>query len=83
MNINQRVGDRIKKARLVKKWSREQLARRMDCTQQTVEKYEKGVVNISVRRLAQISNALGISITYFLQDDILLEHFKKILLPKS
>lgn len=83
MGINQKIGDRIKMARLDKKWSREQLARRMGICQQTIEKYEKGDVNISVRTLAKISSALGISIIYFLQDEILAQHFKKILLPKS
>lgn len=64
--INKKIGERIKEARLEKKLSREQVARRLGITQQTIEKYEKGEIDISVRRLIQISNILNVAITYFL-----------------
>lgn len=83
MDINQRIGAQMKLCRLERKLSREQVARRLGCSQQTIEKYENGSVNISVKRLVKISCVLGICITIFLQDEILHEHFKKILLPKS
>lgn len=69
-NVNQRVGARIKIARLEKKLSREQIARRLGIKQQTIEKYEKGSIEISVQRLSQISNILNIGITYLLIDGI-------------
>lgn len=80
MGVNKKIGERIKIARLEKRFSRERLARKMGLRQQTIEKYEKGEIDISVITLIKISNALGISIIYFLQDEILLEHFKKILI---
>ncbi len=79
-DISQRIGAKIKSARRAKKFSREQVARRMEVSQQTIEKYEKGSIDISVKRLIKISNILGICITSFLEDDIdrtLINHFSK------
>lgn len=64
--INQAIGLRIKKARLEKGLSREQVARKIDVTQQCIEKYEKGQVDISVKRLTQIAKALGVDVGYFI-----------------
>lgn len=69
-NINQRVGARIKIARLERKLSREQVARRLGVRQQTIEKYEKGSVEISVKRLSQLSNVLNVGISYLLIDGV-------------
>lgn len=62
MNINQKIGDKLKNARLRKKLSREQIARRIKVSQQTIEKYEKGTINISVMQLTKLSDILDITI---------------------
>lgn len=80
MDINQKIGTHIKSIRLEKKRSREWLARKVGVVQQTIEKYEKGEINISVEKLVKIACALGICITDFLKDEEMHEHFKKILL---
>ncbi len=68
-DINQIVGKRIKEIRLERKLSREQVARRCGVVQQTIEKYEKGEVEISVRKLTQISNVLNVGVVYLLAPD--------------
>ena len=75
MDINKEIGQRIKATRLERKLSREQIARRIGTTQQTVEKYEKGKIDISVRRLTQISNVLNVGITHFLKDEKAFKHY--------
>ncbi len=83
-DINQKIGKRIKDTRIGKKLSREQIARRVGVTQQTIEKYEKGLVNIPFIRLVQVCNAMGVCITLFLQkednDNSLYQHFSNLLL---
>lgn len=87
MNINERVGIRIKKARLNKKLSREQVARRVGISQQAIEKYEKGLRNIPFIQLVRVCNAMGICITLFLEkednDDSLYRHFYRILIDPN
>lgn len=63
-NINEKIGIRIKKVRLERKLSREQIARRISVCQQTIEKYEKGNIEISVRQLSKISHVLNVDIGY-------------------
>lgn len=79
IDINIEIGKRIKCLRLEKKLSREQIARRLGVKQQTIEKYEKGSIEISIKKLIQISNIMNVSIMYFLKqeglDDTLFKHF--------
>ncbi len=80
-NINQTIGKRLKEVRLERELSREQVARRCGITQQTIEKYEKGLIEISVGRLIQISNILNVGIVYLLApdnvDNEIFQHFLK------
>lgn len=69
MNINEIIGAKIKATRLERKLSREQVARRCGVAQQTIEKYEKGSIEISVKKLIQISNILNVGISYLLLDE--------------
>lgn len=81
-SISKNIGSRIKAARLEKKLSREQIARRLGKCQQTIAKYEAGDIEISVIQLTKISNILNVNIMYFLQpagdDDSLLKHFLRM-----
>lgn len=69
MDINQLVGTKIKSIRLERKLTREQVARKIKVCQQTVEKYEKGLIEISISRLIQISNVLNVGILYLLPSE--------------
>ncbi len=79
MDINQTIGRRIKEVRLERKLSREQVARRCEVCQQTIEKYEKGKIEISVSRLIRIANILNVGIMYLLapdnKDNPVFQHF--------
>ena len=63
--IDKRIGQKIKQIR--KSWglSQSELAERVGISFQQIQKYEKGSTRISVMRLEQISEALGVNITAF------------------
>ncbi len=61
------IGMRIKDLRKAKGLSREQIARKIGVTMQMIEKYEKGVANISVIRLVSIAKALNKPISFFVE----------------
>jgi len=67
LNIN--IGQKIKLIR--KSWglSQIELAERIDVSFQQIQKYEKGLTRISVMRLQQISEVLGVNITVFFEDE--------------
>ncbi len=58
--INKKIGERIRDLRLREGMTQMQLAERIGITYQQVQKYEKGTSNISVERLYQIADALGV-----------------------
>ncbi len=66
--INKKIGQKIKEIR--KSWglSQSELAERIGISFQQIQKYEKGSTRISVMRLQQISEALGVNITAFLEE---------------
>jgi transcriptional regulator with XRE-family HTH domain len=70
--IDKYVGSKILSLRLAYGLSRNQLAQKLDITQQQLEKYEKGTNRISASRLVVIAKALLKDISYFyegLNDD--------------
>ncbi len=66
--LDKKIGLKIKQIR--KSWglSQIELAEKIGVSFQQVQKYEKGSTRISVMRLQQISEALGVSITAFLEE---------------
>ncbi|MBW1669689.1 MAG: helix-turn-helix transcriptional regulator [Deltaproteobacteria bacterium] len=66
--IDKKIGLRIKEIR--KGWglSQIELAERIGISFQQIQKYEKGTTRISVMRLQQISDALGVHITAFFEE---------------
>lgn len=56
------IGDAIKKHRLAANMSQMALAEKIGISYQQLQKYEKGINNISVFRLQQISDALKIPV---------------------
>lgn len=66
--IDLHVGNRVRARRLLLGLSQEQLGKYIGVTFQQIQKYEKGTNHIAVKRLAQMSAALRVPITYFLED---------------
>ena len=70
--IDKHIGAKILSIRLALGLSRDQLAKKLDVTQQQLQKYEKGTNRISVSRLVVIAKALSQGVSYFyegLSDD--------------
>jgi len=67
--LNKNIGQKIKQIR--KSWgiSQIELAERIGISFQQIQKYEKGLTMISVMRLQQISEVLGVNITVFFEDE--------------
>ena len=59
------VGKRLKQRRMILGLSQTELANRLGISFQQIQKYEKAADRLSVSRLADISNVLGINIMYF------------------
>ncbi|MEW6571757.1 MAG: helix-turn-helix transcriptional regulator [Nitrospirota bacterium] len=68
------IGSLIRRRRLAANMSQMTLANKMGISYQQLQKYEKGIDNISVYRLYQLSHALDIPINKFLD----IEEHKKI-----
>lgn len=66
--IDKKIGLKIRQIR--KSWdlSQIELAERIGISFQQIQKYEKGSTRISVMRLQQISEALGVNITLFFEE---------------
>ncbi len=65
--INKKIGEKIRQLR--KGWglSQSELAEKIGVSFQQVQKYEKGSTRVSVVRLQQISEVLGVDITSFFE----------------
>ncbi len=66
---NEEIGKRIRQVRTHQSLSQIELAERVGISFQQIQKYEKGATKISVMRLQQISDALGIHISSFLGEE--------------
>lgn len=60
------IGERLKKARMSKKLTQEQLAEEIDVSVAFLSRVERGNVKINLARLTQICDILDISIAYIL-----------------
>ncbi len=60
------IGERLKRARLSKKLTQEQLAEQLDVSVAFLSRAERGNVKINLSRLTQICDILDISIGYIL-----------------
>ena len=68
MSNRKNIGERIKKYRVAANISQMALAEKIGISYQQLQKYEKGINNISAYRLQQISEALKIPISNFLEN---------------
>ena len=60
------IGSRIAEARKKRNLTQAQLAERLGVTQQAVQRYEKSVRDLKSSTLLDISNSLGVTISYLL-----------------
>lgn len=66
--IDKKIGQKIKRIRKSWGFSQIELAERVGISFQQIQKYEKGLTRISVMRLQQISEALGVNISSFFEE---------------
>lgn len=64
------IGEKIRRYRVAANMSQMALAEKIGISYQQLQKYEKGINNISINRLKQISNVLNIPITKFLEEEM-------------
>lgn len=65
-----RVGQRIRARRISIEMSQEKLGDALGLTFQQVQKYEKGTNRVGASRMAQIAEALGVSIGYLFGENV-------------
>lgn len=66
--IDIKIGEKIKNTRKAWGLSQIDLAEKVGISFQQIQKYEKGNTRISVMRLYQIAEALGVDISYFFEE---------------
>ncbi len=74
MNLAQKIGLNIKKARIVKKVSQEQLAYLTGLHQSQIYRFEKGKQPINTVHLEKISNVLEVPVIEFFKTDFDIQH---------
>jgi transcriptional regulator with XRE-family HTH domain len=68
-SINKNIGEKLRHVRRYLGLSQMDLAEKVGISFQQIQKYEKGITNISVARLRQVSEALGTHIGVFLEPE--------------
>lgn len=68
-DINKKIGAKIKELRKSYGLSQIELAEKINLSFQQIQKYEKGITAISVRRLEQIADTFGVRTGSFFEDD--------------
>jgi transcriptional regulator with XRE-family HTH domain len=66
--IDKSVGERVRMRRIMIRMSQETLGKKLGLTFQQVQKYEKGTNRIGASRLHQISEILGIPVSFMFED---------------
>lgn len=74
------VGNKIRLTRAARGISQQQLADKLGISFQQLQKYERGINRISASRLWEVSQALGVPISYFFDgaDSGNLEEFEEL-----
>ncbi len=68
MNVNLVVGSAIKRIRMMKSISQEDLCKDLNVSRVTISKIERGLQNISVERLYEFAGYFNVSAKAFLPD---------------
>lgn len=61
------IGQRIKEVRKSRGWSQEKLSEEIDVTTVYISRIERGSTHVNLKRLAQISKTLNISLEYLIR----------------
>ncbi|RPI76964.1 MAG: helix-turn-helix domain-containing protein [Desulfobacteraceae bacterium] len=67
--INKDIGQKLRNMRRYLGLTQMELAEKVGISFQQIQKYEKGITNISVERLRQVSEALGTPMNVFLEPE--------------
>jgi repressor LexA len=62
-NVKQRVGQKIREARLEKGLTQKELAERLGVVKSVISEYEKGNQNLTIETLDKVASVLGLSFT--------------------
>ena len=62
------IGEKLKQLREERNYSLEEVAERVGKARQTIFKYEKGIISISVDNLREILDIYGVSVGKFLDE---------------
>ncbi|ADH91226.1 transcriptional regulator, XRE family [Ancylobacter novellus DSM 506] len=65
--IDKHVGSRVRMRRMMIGMSQEKLGENLGITFQQIQKYEKGTNRIGASRLQNISNVLGVPVSFFFE----------------
>lgn len=65
--VDKHVGERVRMARKIRGLSQTALGDALGLTFQQIQKYEKGINRVSASRLFEMSEALGVEISYFFE----------------
>ncbi|MBC7907005.1 MAG: helix-turn-helix transcriptional regulator [Rhodospirillaceae bacterium] len=68
IDIDKRIGARIRELRTLEGFNQKQLAAAIGVTFQQLHKYERGTNRISASRLHLLACAMGVSVSYFTDD---------------
>lgn len=68
LDVDHYVSNRIRQRRIMLGLTQQQMAELIGVTYQQAHKYETGINRISAGRLFQISQALGVDISYFFEE---------------
>ncbi|MEW6675372.1 MAG: helix-turn-helix transcriptional regulator [Nitrospirota bacterium] len=68
-NSKEEIGNLIRRARKTSNMSQMELAEKVGVSYQQIQKYEKGLSEITISRLSQIADALGIPVNSFFADE--------------
>jgi transcriptional regulator with XRE-family HTH domain len=66
--IDQHVGERVRMRRIMIDMSQDTLGKKLGLTFQQIQKYEKGTNRIGASRLHQISEILGVPVSFLFED---------------
>ena len=70
------IGNNIKTLRISKRWSQEELAKRLDVAPSTVSSWELGVKTPRMGIIQKLSDMFGISKSYIIENEITLNDTK-------
>lgn len=78
------IGEKIKRKRLEKKWTQEELATRMGYkTKSTITKIENGTNDVSQKKVVKFAEVLGVSVAYLMGWENTHEWFKNFRAEKN